>query len=422
MPLLKTPANSHSRLPLTLCCALVLLLCWNSSPVGAQSNGVDPALKEQAYELYKVGKFEDALPLFEKLNAQKPGDPAILEGYSYCVLEHAATLADPSERKATRVKARKLAVEAQSAGDKSNLLGIILSLPEDGSEAAFSASSDVDAAMRAGEAAFAKGDYDAALLQYQKALVLDPKEYDAALYMGDVYYKKGSHEDAGRWYLRAVEINPNRETAYRYWGDDLMAQGRANDAKTKFVQAIVAAPYDKRSWMGLMQWAQKQKVGLAHPAINPPGKVEDKGKDANGKGQINITIDPSMLGDNTKHDGTDAWFIYTLSKATWHGERFQKEFPTEKQYRHTLAEEVDGYQLVVNQVRDELKEKKIKKLDPALTDLVKLSDEGLLEPFVLISKADSGIAVDYPPYRDAHRDKIAQYINEWIVRPGFTSQ
>ncbi len=395
-----------------------LLLSSNPQRVFPQATDVDPALKEQALQLFKAGKFDDALPLFEKLNSQKSGDPIILEGYSYCAMQHAATLSDPAARKAERARARKLAMEAQAAGDNSNLLKLMLDVPDDGSETAFSTKQEVETIMREGEAAFAKGDYAAAIVNYQKALTVDPKLYDAALFMGDVYFKKDEHQQSGNWYLRAIEIDPNRETAYRYWGDDLMAQGRVNDAKTKFIQAVVAQPYDKRSWMGLIQWAQKQKVNLAHPAINPPGNVEDKGKDSGGKGQISITIDPSTIGKDAQKDGSNAWFGYSMSKASWHTERFQKEFPNERQYRHSLAEEVDGYQMAIIQVREGLKSKKIKKLNPALADLLKISDEGLLEPFVLISKPDAGIAVDYPSYRDAHRDKVTQYINEWIVHPG----
>jgi hypothetical protein len=169
--------------------------------------------------------------------------------------------------------------------------------------------------------------------------------------------------------------------------------------------------------MGLSQWAPKQKLMLGHPRIEPPGKVEDKGKDDKGRSQTTITIDPLMMNPNAKKDGTSAWFIYTLSKAVWHGERLQKEFPNEKEYRHSLAEEVDGFQMVVGQVKEGLKKKEIKQLDPALGSLVKLADEELLESYVLISRADQGIAKDYRAYRDAHREKIRQYIAEWIIHP-----
>ena len=73
--------------------------------------------------------------------------------------------------------------------------------------------------------------------------------------------------------------------------------------------------------------------------------------------------------------------------------------------------------MVVGQVKEGLKKKKIKQLDSALATLVKLADEELLEAFVLISRPDQGIAKDYPAYRDAHREKIRKYITEWIIHP-----
>ncbi len=373
--------------------------------------------KKQAVGLFRQGKYLEALPILDKLHAENPNDGQVLEGLSFATLAHAATLSDPAARKEERIKARKLAVEAQAAGDNSNMIKTLLELPEDGSDVSFSNSAEVEAAMREGEAAFAKGDQDTAVSAYNRALVLDPKQYSAALFLGDVYFKKGDHPQAGEWFLKAIQIDANRETAYRYWGDDLVAQGRINEAKEQFIKAVVAQPYQRLSWMGLSQWAQKQKMALKNPAINPPGKVEDKGKDEKGHNQTNITIDMSMLDSKAKKDGTDAWFIYTLSKAVWHGERFQKEFPNEKEYRHSLAEEMDGFQMVVSQVKEKMKKKEIKQLDLALASLVKLSDEGLLEAFILITRADEGIAKDYAAYRDSHRDKIAQYISEWLIQP-----
>jgi len=373
--------------------------------------------KKQAEELLTQGKYLDAFPILEKLHEEKPNDAQVLEGLSFATLARSATLSDPAARKEELIKARKLAAEAKAAGDDSNMVKTLLELPEDGSEPSFSNSAEVEAAMREGEAAFAKGDHEAAISAYHRALVLDPKQYSAALFLGDVYFKKGDHPQAGEWFLKAIQIDANRETAYRYWGDDLVAQGRMSEAKEQFIKAVVAEPYLRLSWMGLSQWAQKQKILLTHPAINPPGKVEDKGKDEKGHNQTNITIDPSTLDSKAKKDGTNSWFIYTLSKALWHGDRFQKEFPNEKEYRHSLAEEMDGFRMVVSQVKEKLKKKEIKQLDPALTALVKLSDEGLLEAFILISRADNGIAKDYASYRNAHRDKIQQYITEWVIQP-----
>jgi tetratricopeptide (TPR) repeat protein len=390
---------------------LTLVFALNPS-LSAQTDDNYPARRKLAFSLFDSNKLVDARVLLEKLHTEKPDDVPVLVRLSFATLAFSATLSDAAERKQERAHARKLADEAKAAGDDSNLLKIVLAVPEDGGEMAFTGTAEVQAALQEGEAAFAKGDMDAAIAAYAKALTIDPRQYDAALFTGDVYFKKKDHEQADKWFARAIEIDPNRETAYRYWGDDLVAQGRASEAKEQFIGAIVADPYNQLSWVGLSQWAKAQKMMLGNPRIVPPNRIEDKGK-----GQTNIIIDPSTLQAGAKKDGTDAWFSYTLFKAVWHGDKFQEKFPAEKEYRHSLPEEVEGFQGVVDQVKEELKKKEIRQLDPALAALVKLSDEGLLESYILISRADKGISQDYPAYRDAHREKIRQYITEWIIHP-----
>jgi tetratricopeptide (TPR) repeat protein len=376
----------------------------------AQTDDTYASRRAQAFALYNSNKLVDALPLLEKLHAEKPGDLLVFERLSFATFAHAATLSDPAERKLERARARKLADQAKAAGVESNLLKVVLSVPEDGGEMAFSGTAEVQAIMQQGEAAFAKGDMDAAIAAYAQALALDPHQYDAALFTGDVFFKQKNHEQADKWFAMAVEIDPNRETAYRYWGDDLMDQSRASEAREQFISAVVADPYNQRSWVGLSQWAKHENKTLGAPRIVSPNQIEDKGK-----GQTNITIDPSTMQPNAKKDGSDAWFAYTLFRAAWHGDKFQKEFPNEKEYRHSLPEEVEGLQAVADQVREKLKKKEIQQLDSALAALVKLSDEGLLESYVLITRADKGISLDYPAYRDAHREKIRQYISEWLI-------
>jgi|HubBroStandDraft_1064217.scaffolds.fasta_scaffold18529_5 tetratricopeptide (TPR) repeat protein len=336
---------------------LSLLLCLASAltpRLHAQTDDTYASRRAVAFAFYDSNKMVDALLLLEKLHAEKPGDLPVLERLSFATLAHAATLPDPADRKLERAHARKLADQAKAAGLDSNLLKVVLSIPEDGGEMAFSGTAEVQAIMQQGEAAFAKGDMDAAIAAYAQALALDPHQYDAALFTGDVYFKQKNHEEADKWFAKAVEIDPNKETAYRYWGDDLVAQGRASEARVQFISAIIANPYDQRSWVGLSQWAKHENKTLGAPRIVSPNQIEDTSK-----GHTNITIDPSTMQPNAKKDGSDAWFSYTLFRAAWHGEKFQKEFPNEKEYRHSLPEEVEGLQAVVDRVREGLKKQQI---------------------------------------------------------------
>jgi tetratricopeptide (TPR) repeat protein len=90
------------------------------------------------------------------------------------------------------------------------------------------------------------------------------------LFTGDVYYKSDKLDKAGEWFARAISIDPDRETAYRYWGDVLTKQGKMMEARDKFVKAFIAAPYNRLARAGLIKWADKNQVSLAHPkaAVN----------------------------------------------------------------------------------------------------------------------------------------------------------
>lgn len=39
----------------------------------------------------------------------------------------------------------------------------------------------------------------------------------------------------------------------------------------------------------------------------------------------------------------------------------------------------------------------------------------MLEPYVLLSAADDGIARDYPAYRAAHRDRLHAYVERYVL-------
>lgn len=222
-----------------------------------QSTKEDPA-RQHAIELYSHGKFVSAMPLFEKQAADHPSDLVVREGWAWCMFQYAGTLPDPQQRKRVRARARTIAVEAKGLGDNSQLLQLMLEQPEDGgAEVAFSDNKEVDAAMKAAEADFSRGDFDKAREGYMRALLMDPNNYDAALFVGDVFFKQHTYASAGEWFAQAIQIDPNRETAYRYWGDALVALGKEDEARSKFIEGIVADPYNNHSWVGLHNWLQR---------------------------------------------------------------------------------------------------------------------------------------------------------------------
>ena len=374
----------------------------------AREDDATKALRLQAIDLYRSGKFVDAMPLLEKLASVNPQDFVVKEHWAFCVLQYSATLKDAEARKKARLQARTLGLEAQRMGDQGEMLQILLSIPEDGSDPKFSERKDVDEAMKLAEASFAKGDLDKAREGYLHVLELDPKNYEAAVFVGDVYFKEHAYNSAGEWFARAIQINPDRETAYRYWGDALAAGGKNDQAREKFINAVIAEPYNRPPWSALRKWADR---------INQPFNaiiLENKSSAKTDGGKTTVTIDEHALQQDSA--GTAGWIAYSGARAAWQQEKFKKEFPSEPTYRHSLKEEAEALDTMVKVLAPDVgSQKKAEKLDPALLALIQIDREGLLEPFVLLNRADRQIALDYPAYRTAHRDKLYRYVDEFVL-------
>jgi tetratricopeptide (TPR) repeat protein len=373
----------------------------------AQNTAPPNPERDHALEIYKQGKMVEAMPLLEKLSADNPKDIAVMESWGVSVLGYAQTLEDVDLRKKARARSYIILMKAQSLGDNSDLLQTLLrSLPSDGSFTPFSEKKDVDAAMQQAEADFARGDLDKARQGYMRAYLLDPKQYYAALFMGDSYFKQHQPVFAGEWFSNAIKIDPNVETAYRYWGDTLLGVDKLDEARTQYIGAVVADPYNENSWGGLNNWTKRTKLQLNWLKIVDRVAVDVK------DGKTNVTLDSSLSKDDPSMGG---WLIYGITRASWMKEKFAKEYPTEPSYRRSLREETEALHLFVTVVK-EASEKQ--KRDPSGTDLgtlVAIDQAGLLEPFVLLNRADNGIAKDYEGYRTANRDKIRRYLDEFVV-------
>jgi tetratricopeptide (TPR) repeat protein len=404
---------------------LITLLALASASFAVAVQHSDSPDRKRAMEMWEKQNFVEAVPLLEKVSVENPRDIEVLSKLGFALYASTAAVKDPEARKQIRDHARTVLLRSNELGDNSTLTRITLQAlsSNDATEIPFSNIRDAERAIREGEDAFAHGDFDKAIEAYKRALAADPNLYDAALYTGDVYFKKGYAErdaatkqnlleQSGEWFKRAIEIDPDRETAYRYWGDALMLAGKKDEARDMFIAAIVASPGEDRAYVGLTQWAQKIGVQLAHPAIEVPTSVTPL-KD----GKMTINLDPKMLGDkNQPEDGSGAWMMYGLTRAAWATDKFAKEFPAEKAYRHTVREETEALHTVAEMARQQMKDGKIKNLNPSLVNLIKLDDAGLLEPYIFYARPDRDIVKDYISYRRAHRDKLIRYWAEFVVR------
>ncbi|HEX7314916.1 MAG TPA: tetratricopeptide repeat protein [Pyrinomonadaceae bacterium] len=412
---------------LRLVAALAFVIASLDPALAAQNTQNDPE-RERAFELFAEQKFAEALAPLEKLAKRYPDDGQVQARFGLILFLNTIPEAETPARQAKRARARAALVRAKELGydegvPKDIVEGIIAQLKPDGSSAdaggsKFSANAEADTAMRAGEAAFLKGDFDNALAAYERALALDPKLYEAPLFAGDVMLQKGQFEKAGEWYARAIKLDPDREQAYRYWGNTLLKQARLDEARDKYVDAVVADPYNGYTWEnGLFRWANVKAVRLGHPKIDVRSDFLQK------DGRNVVTLDPKS--GEKPGDGSAAWAAYGLTRAAWalnDYERFRKAHPGEKTYRHSLAEEAAALRGVIEGVRNQQKAGEVKQLSKDLQLLTQIEEAGLLEAYVLFARPDPGIARDYVEYRKANRDKLRRYLVEYLASGKYGGQ
>lgn len=370
----------------------------------------DEAVRANA--LMNQGKRLEALPLYENLAKAHPNEMVYQERLADCLGAKAAQLSDPAEIKALRIRQKEAAKRAIDLGDTTNFVQLMANLDPDQPLLA-GIESPAKALLAEAEKAFTAGDFATAMAKYEAAAEADPKLYEAALYAGDTAFTQDDLATAAKWFARAIAIDPDRETAYRYWGDAILRhKGDPALARGKFLGAVVAEPYNKLAWQGIEQWAQIEKAVILAPKIDRPAgpKVDPK----NPK-NITINIDPATI-DDKKHEGGAAWMAYSMHRATYRNVEFQKDYPDEKEYRHSLQEEASALDVVATVA----KELKIKPgdMDESLRNLIELNDAGMLDCWILISGSDQGIVQDYDAYRKKHRQLLHDYLDRFVVHGG----
>jgi len=393
---------------------LLIAFLLTASTLGVAQNAEDSykSDRQHAIELYQADKYVEALPLFEDLAKRNPEDSSVLVGLASCLINESATLEDQDAAAKERVRARGLLLKAQQLGNNSNLVQNLLQLTPENGVVSYE-SGPAGQAMRAGEAAFARRDFDEAIKNYSKVLELQPTNYSAALFVGDSYFANKKFDLAKEWYEKAAKIDPNRETAYRYEADMLTKNGDMEAARKLAIEAVVAEPYNTITWRALQQWAAANKLQLNPVHINTPNSVSQKDDT-----HININIDP-----NQSKDAMSVWLIYSMSRAKWRGDDFKKRFPEEKVYRHSLPEESEALSVAATVLLENSGKKDKKRnrselpKDPDLALLLKLSSSNMIDPYVLLSAADEGISHDYESYRQQNRAKLEQYLSDFVVPP-----
>jgi tetratricopeptide (TPR) repeat protein len=372
----------------------------------------DQEKRQKAVALFNQGKRLEALPLLQELVQNNPQDAELLVDLGASFVEHAATLADQDAAAKERFQAKDLLQKAWELGNFSplaeNLRQLLQELPADGT-IRFSDNPAVERVMNAGEAAFARRDFDTALADYAKALELEPTNYSAALFTANTYDRKNDFAQASQWYERAIRLNPDIETAFRYYADMLAKHGDMAKARSMLIHAAVAEPYNKIVWREIHAWALINNtafnlVYLPIPLIAKDGSIRTA--------QAVAGQPPQLLS---------AWRAYHAVIAEWRtGGKFERQFPQEATYRHSLPEESEALTAAAKTLQTLKQDQKSAELVTGNTVaglLLKLYEAGVIDPYVLFSLGDDGIASDYKAYRTVNRTKLEEYMDKFVMPP-----
>jgi tetratricopeptide (TPR) repeat protein len=418
----QNPRPSSLSFALLLCLSALppAILHANAAQLNADSvepDASDQQKRQKAVALFSQGKRLEALPLLEELVQKNPRDADVLADLGASLIEHAATLTDQDAAAKERFRARDLVEKAWALGNASplveNLRQLLRDLDAKGA-ISFSDNPAVDRLMKDGEAAFARRDFDAALTAYAKALELEPTNYSAALFTANAYDRKNDFARAGEWYERTMRLDPDIETAFRYDADMLARQGDMASARSMLIGAAVAEPYNKIVWREIRAWAlinhtAFKLVYLPIPPVAKDGSIQTA-QPASGQ-------PPQLL---------PAWRAYSSVIADWReGGKFATQFPQEAAYRHSLPEESEALTAaarVLQTLKQDEKSAEWVTGNSVAGLLLKLYEADLIDPYVLFSLGDDGIARDYKAYRAANRTKLEAYMDKFVMPPAPTGK
>src|SRR6266852_6897482 len=168
----------------------------HTPPAHTHSDKAHQAKRQQAMQLFDQGKRLEALPLLEDLVQEDPGDQDVVVAMAASLVRHASTLTDQQAAGKERLRARNFLEKSGSSSPLAqNLLQLLREMPDSG-DIQFSENPAVELAMRAGEAAFSRRDFDEAIKNYSKAVELEPGNYAAVLFIGNTFHKKNDFAKA----------------------------------------------------------------------------------------------------------------------------------------------------------------------------------------------------------------------------------
>lgn len=137
------------------------------------------------------------------------------------------------------------------------------------------ASPDFSFYEKRADASSSKGDLDAALIDYTKAIEMNGSSVGALLGRGAVYYGKNSYTLAIADYSKVIELNPQDSVARARRGEAYEKMGNLDLAATDYKKALEIDPANESAKSGTarLQAEQAKTIQKPDPVVAPPSTI-----------------------------------------------------------------------------------------------------------------------------------------------------
>jgi hypothetical protein len=87
-----------------------------------------------------------------------------------------------------------------------------------------------------------------------------------------------------------------------------MRENMLKEAREKLIEDVIAAPYTQAPWQFFGNLAERSRVQLGHPRIEPLGSMSVE------KNKANIIVDMNSIGKNYS---SAMWMFYHAIRSQW---------------------------------------------------------------------------------------------------------
>ncbi len=216
---------------------------------------------EKAIETFNSGKYDKGISMMEKIKDKNPSednwdllvkmyssryeisnknasDPAIIMLMQMGGLKQKDLYLNTTESYSEMISKSREALLYSQSPQASMILRIYLIDKEVDQNISSEARSEFNKA----EEFFGKKEYENALLQYQKALEIQPDFYKATIYIGDCYWYLENMDSAIVYFQKGIQMHDDMLEPRKYLADALSYAKKDEEAKEACVEAICIYP------------------------------------------------------------------------------------------------------------------------------------------------------------------------------------